>query len=394
MGILLCKQALEQKSIGTALPLARKLMRELSEDTTLLHISDGGDLRRRAETMQRVDLVGAAQLADPILDRLTRTEGIKREIERKADSVLVENHEGIEICLRVVDPERYGLALFLCTGASAHTTRIKKLLTDRGYTIRNGGLYNSSGNLVPTPDEKTVYELAGLPVIPPEVRNTGAEVDAYFKNPDQELITLKDIRGDLQMHSHFSDGIATMEEMAKKARQMGYSYIAVTDHSGSLLIANGVKPDRKMEQLKEIDRINRLMDGDFKILKAGEVDILADGSLDYPDEILEKLDFVLVSIHSAMKMDKEKITNRIIRAITHPLAHCLAHPTGRLINRRPEMDIDWDRVFAAAKDAGIAIEINSHPYRLDLDEHRCKTARDLGIPLFINTDAHSPRSFP
>ncbi len=390
MGIILRMQAMEQKSIGTALPIARQVMQDLLENSSLEQLSEGGDLRRRTETVGRIELVGSAGLADPILDQLAQLDGIEKIHSRKATSILVENSDGIEISLQVADPHRYGLALLLSTGSSPHTLRIKNMLNQGGYIIRNGGLYNSSDSFVPTPDEETLYQLAGLPFIPPQVRNTGQEVDEYLANPALQLIQQSDIRGDMQMHSHFSDGIASIEEMARSARQKGYSYIAITDHSGSLVIANGVKPERKIGQHQEIHRVNSLFDGEFKIFKAAEVDILSDGSLDYPDELLEQLDFVLISIHSAMKMSEEKMTSRLVRAIRHPRVHCLAHPSGRLINRRPEMNINWDRVFEAALDAGIALEINSHPYRLDLDEHRCRTARDMGIPLFINTDAHSP----
>lgn len=389
-GIEIKKHAMENRSVGIALPLARRIIEHLKSRGRVKDITQTANLRRRTETVKSIRILASSDNVDEAISDFFMADVIREAIDRVRDTAVVSTMDGLNVAFTVAKPEQYGARLVWETGSTAHVKRLNGLLEKNGFALKENGLFKCDGSAVSTPDESAVYDAAGIAVIPPEIRETGEEVDFYLENPGYRLLRRSDIKGDLQMHSVHSDGLASIRRMAEKAMDLGYSYIAITDHSQSLHVAHGVTPDRMKAQHDEIDALNEEFDGRFYIFKAAEVDIMKDGSLDYPDEILEKLDFVLASVHQGMKMDKKRMTSRIVKAVRHPLAHCLAHPSGRLIGRRPEMEIDWELVFQAAKESGAAIEINAHPSRLDLNETRCKKARDMGIPIMINTDAHSP----
>ncbi len=390
-GIELRKHALTHRSIGFALPLAREITAEIMGWNECSGISEAGDVRRRKETVESLEIVCSSENPPTIIDRFISLPVIKKVQNREDDRVTVLVEDNFPVTLFVVDHIRFHPVLFLKTGTEMHVDRVKKILKDRGiYIGDDGSIKDGSGKLLSINSEEELFEMAELPFIPPEIRETGEEIDTALTYGLPELITLTDIRGDLQMHSTYSDGSSDIRGMVEKAINLGYSYIAITDHSQSLMIAHGLDRERIRRQQEEIDEINRELEGRFRVFKAAEVDILSDGTLDYDDEILKTLDFVLVSVHMGMNMPEEKMTPRVLKAITHHGVKCLAHPSGRLIGRRREFEMDWDKVFETAKKTGIAIEINAHPSRLDLNDKRCRQAKEMGIPIMINTDAHSP----
>lgn len=390
-GIDLRKHALTHRSIGFALPLARDITAEMEEWNECGEIGIAGDVRRRKETVECLELVCSSENPSSVLNRFASLPSVKEVKSRGDKSVTVLMEDDFPVTLSVVDYAGFYPLLFVRTGAKAHIDRVRDLLADKGiFSDNNGLIKDSAGKTITVNSEEEIYAMADLPFIPPEIRETGEEIGKALTTGIPRLITLADIKGDLQMHSTYSDGASDIRGMVEKAVNLGYSYIAITDHSQSLMIAHGLDAGRIREQQKEIDEINRELSGRFRVFKAAEVDILSDGTLDYDDEILKTLDFVLVSVHMGMNMPKEKMTSRVLKAVTHPGVRCLAHPSGRLIGRRREFEMDWDRVFHAAKESGIAIEINAHPSRLDLNDERCRKAKETGIPILINTDAHSP----
>lgn len=390
-GIELRKHALENRSIGFALPLAREIISALKDTGRIIDISEVGTVRRRCETVKSLDIICSTEYHRIIINKFTGLPLVKKVIMMQKDSAAIRVEQDFRVRLFTVNPPDFIPILFLMTGAKEHVNAVMPLLEENGYKLeRNGILRDMDDERATVFTENELYEKAKLPYIPPGIRETGKEVALCKSGNCPTLIDRNDIKGDMQMHSTYSDGSASIREMAEKAMEMGYSYIAMTDHSKSLHIANGLDKDKLKVQHKQIDKLNEEFAGKFRIFKGAEVDILSDGTLDYDDEILNTLDFVLAAIHIGTKMSKEKMTERVLKAINHPKVHCLAHPSGRLIGRRHEFEMDWDKIFHAAKKAGIAIEINAHPSRLDLNEERARRARDMGIPIIINTDAHSP----
>jgi DNA polymerase (family X) len=274
------------------------------------------------------------------------------------------------------------------TGSKPHNLHLRLMAIDRGWKNNEYGMFEGEKALAGETEEG-MYQSLGLPWIPPELREDTGEIEAAQQGRLPHLVTLDDIRGDLHSHTQASDGRATLEAMADHARQLGYAYLAITDHSRSLRIAHGQSVEALALQIEQIDRLNERWK-DFRLLKCCEVDILEDGSLDMPDDILERLDLRVCSIHSRFKMPREKQTERVLRAMDNPNFNIFAHPTGRLLDQRPGYDIDLERVLIGAKERGCYLEINAHPERLDLNDAAARLAKDTGVKLAISTDAHSP----
>jgi DNA polymerase (family 10) len=297
--------------------------------------------------------------------------------------------EGIQTDLRVVEPESFGAALQYFTGSKQHNIRVRELAQRRGLKVSEYGVFEEQANRrVAGKTEEEVYAAVGLPWIPPELREDGGEVEAALEGRLPPLVSLADIRGDLQMHSTWSDGAHPLAELVEGVRAKGYRYMALTDHSRAVTVAGGMTEERLLRMVEEVRALNGRLRG-FRILAGCEVDILGDGGLDFPDEILRRLDIVLVSVHSRFKMPRGEMTARIVKAVSHPLVHILAHPTGRLIGERAAYEVDMEAVLAAARQAGTAVEINASPSRLDLNDHQARRAKDLGVPVVISTDAHA-----
>jgi DNA polymerase (family 10) len=298
----------------------------------------------------------------------------------------IRTKDGVQVDLRVVEPDCFGAALCYFTGSKAHNIRIRELAVKNGLKVNEYGIFRGNSK-IGGKEEEEVFKAVGLPFIPPELREDRGEVEAALEGTLPKLVELKDIRGDLHVHSKYSDGAATLEQIAHKAEIMGLEWVAICDHSMSLKVAGGVSVARMEEKIKEVKAINR-KNKKVKLLCGTEVDINNDGSLDYPDELLKKLDIVIAAIHTGFKQDEKTITNRIIRAMNHPLVHIIAHPTGRLIGERDAYSLNMDMIVEEAAKTNTALEINAYPQRLDLNDIYCRAAKEKGVKLGIGTDAH------
>jgi DNA polymerase (family X) len=388
--IELIKRSMERTSIGAALPLTRELEKELAKIPEIKCISEAGELRRRREAIREISIVISADNPEKAVVELLKLPSVRGVTKSDDQQVRILFYEDINLTFYSAVPSNFGAVQIYATGSVEHIKALNEKLEQKNYRLDERGLHEIDGNYIEVFEEADVYRTAGLPLIPPELRETGEEIEIFSRGKYPELIERRHIRGDLQMHSTYSDGSANIRQLSEKAMSLGYSYIAVTDHSRSLSIAHGLSIEEVREQHREIDRLNHEFGGEFTVLKGSEVDILADGSLDYPDEILKEMDFVLAAIHSRMKMPRQEMTDRIVRALENPYVHCLSHPSGRLIGRRDEFEVDWEKIFKIAQKNGKAMEINSSPARLDLDDKRTRWAMELNIPILINTDAHTP----
>jgi DNA polymerase (family 10) len=293
---------------------------------------------------------------------------------------------GLSVDLRVVAQVSYGAALHYFTGSKAHNIAVRKLGVKQGYKINEYGVFKNDARIAGK-TEKQVYDSVGLPFIPPELRENRGELEAARKGRLPSLITLEDIRGDLHCHTSDTDGHHTLTQMAAAARDLGYEYLSINDHSRHVTVARGLDKKRLLKQIDAIDRFNEKSD-DIVVLKSIEVDILEDGSLDLPDSVLKELDFTLCSVHYRFDLSSRKQTERILRAMDNRCFNILGHATGRLINRREPYPIDLERIMEAARDRGCILELNAHPDRLDLTDEACKLARDTGVKVAISSDAH------
>ncbi len=385
-GIELLKQSKGRMNLGIAYPLAKRIVEALRERTGLKKIEWAGSLRRMRESIGDIDILATGPNHGKIIHAFTHLPDVKEVLasgETKA-SVIVEG--GVQIDLRVVEEDSYGAALQYFTGSKGHNIHLRGIAKAKGIKINEYGVFKGEKKIGGR-DEKDVYEALGMAWIEPELREDRGEIEAAQKRRLPELVDENAIKGDLHVHSKWSDGTASLEEIAKAAQRRGYQYVAVCDHSKSLKIARGLDESRLLKQIEEIDRINEKLKG-FQILKGIEVDILADGKLDLPDHVLAKLDFVVAAIHSGFKQEKEKMTRRITKALENPLIHCLAHPSGRLLGARAPYEVDMEELLEAARRYGKALEINATLERLDLDDLHSRKAKEMGIKLTIGTDAH------
>ena len=384
-GLELYINSTERISIGAAYPIVERITSELKSKTSLDKISTAGSVRRMRETAGDIDILVASEDQKSIIDAFTGLDIVEHILgagETKA-SVIVDG--GRQVDLRVVQPFSFGAALQYFTGSQAHNVKLRGIARKRGYKINEYGIYKDNER-VGGETEEDIYEALGLVWIPPEMREDRGEIEAAATGKIPELITLKDIRGDLHMHSLYSDGTASIEDMAKAAKDLGYEYIAICDHSHVASYARGLSEERILTEIEEIKDLNQKMK-DIKILAGSEVDILSDGTLDFSDDILKKLDFVIASIHIGFKGD---VTTRILTAMDNPYVDLIAHPTGRIINRRDAYDIDLNAIFKKAAATGVALEINAHPDRLDLSDVNVRKAAEMNVMIVINTDSHRP----
>jgi DNA polymerase (family 10) len=352
-----------------------------------------GSYRRGKETVGDLDILVVAATPAEAMDCLAAYPEVTQVLARGDTKMSVRIHPGFQVDLRVVPAESYGAALQYFTGSKEHNVILRGRAKDKGLKINEYGVFRVKGEKetkIAGATEKEVYDTLGLPVFPPEIREGRREFDWADAGQLPELITENDIRGDLHMHTTASDGAATIEEMIEAARARGLNYIAITDHSQRVSMARGLTPERALAQWKEIDQIRKKLPKDFTLLKGIECDILEKGGMDLPDDVLAQADWVIASVHYGQKQSREQITDRILGAIENPYVSVVAHPTGRLINRRDAYQVDLDAVMAAAKKHRKLLELNSNPVRLDLNDVYCAAARQRGIPIVINTDAHAP----
>jgi DNA polymerase (family 10) len=350
-------------------------------------IDVAGSYRRRRETVGDLDILVACGRGCPVMDKFVDYEDVEKILSRGKTRSSVVFRNGIQVDLRVVPEASYGAALVYFTGSKAHNIAVRKIAQKRKLKINEYGVFKGKKRITGR-TEKDVYKQVGLPWIEPELREDRGEVEAAQEKRLPQLVRLDDIRGDLHVHTTWSDGRASLEDMAEAAKKLCYEYLAVSDHSKHVTVAHGLDEKRLSQQIKEIDRLNGKLKG-LRLLKSIELDILEDGSLDLPDKILEELDLVICSVHSKFNLSREKQTERIIRAMDNPHVHIFCHPTGRLINERRPYEVDLERVMNAARKRGCHFELNAHPDRLDLDDVDCQRAKEMGLKVAISTDTHS-----
>jgi DNA polymerase (family X) len=362
-----------------------------------------GSLRRRKETIGDVDILARFEGdGSTMVDHFVAGPGVARVEGAGPTKGSIVLHSGLEVDLRVIPGRSYGAALHYFTGSKEHNVALRTRAVRQGLRVNEWGVFRvpadadpatlgkEDGERLAGDTEEGVYAALGLTWVPPVLRENRGEVEAALAGDLPTLVTLEDIRGDLQMHSTWSDGKVSLEEMAIACRDLGYEYMAVTDHSQVMAMVGGLTPERAREQWVEVDEVRKRVEG-ITLLRSCEVDILQDGTLDMPDDILEELDVVVISVHSFMDQDRKTMTERVLKAMSHPTVDILAHPTGRRINRREPFEMDVERVLEAAAELSVAVELNANPNRLDLNDVHVKRARELGVPVVISTDAHSPR---
>jgi DNA polymerase (family 10) len=404
-GIALRAQSSGRIGIVEALPIAEELVRRLRELKPVRQAEYAGSLRRRKETIGDVDLICAVKSpeeGEAVAEAFTKFPEVTRILGQGTTKASVLTAGGLQVDLRIVPQENFGAALLYFTGSKEHNVRIRGLAQDKGMTLNEWGLYKQADydagekktGLAPTAKpvaaktEEAVYHKLGLAFVEPELREDRGEVDAAANDRLPTLVALTDIRGDLHCHTTASDGEATIEQMAEAAIALGYQFLGITDHSRSQAIANGLSIERLLAHAKAIRKVNERYK-QITLLASCEVDILADGHLDYEDAVLAELDYVVASPHVALKQDEQKATDRLLRAIENRYVSVIGHPTGRLIDRRAGLPIKLDRIIAAAAETGTALEINGSYPRLDLNDVMSRAAADGGAMISINTDAHS-----
>ena len=371
--------------------LAQIIVNRLGEFEGVIFISPAGSLRRMKETIGDLDILVAAEndATNKIIKAFTDFEIVQDVLLSGPTKTSVRFKSGLQGDLRIVEPSRWGTALQYFTGSQQHNISLREIALKKNLSLSEYALTDKTSNKeILCSSEEKVYEKLGMSWIPPEIREGTIEINLALEGKLPRLVEVGDIEGDLQMHSTWSDGKRSIKETAEKAYALGRSYILITDHSQGLGIAGGLSIERLMDQWHEIDELNEIFEGKLVILKGAEVEVRTDGTLDYPDEVLERLDVVVAALHSNLRQDRERLTERYIKAISHPLVHILAHPSGRLFGAREEADADWERIFKAAASAGTLLEINAHPSRLDLSEKKIRQAFNLGCKFVISTDAH------
>ncbi len=365
-------------------PLATAIKEEIEEIPGVLRAELAGSLRRMRETVANIDIIASADDKAGVIEEFTALGFTKEVLSRTENSARVLTQAGIETDLLVVEPHCYGSALQNLTGSRSHNARIREIAAAKGLDTDPKGIRNGNGYFV---SEEEIYESLGLDYISPELREDRGEIEAARAGELPALLAIEDLRGDLHAHSTWSDGASTIRQMADKAASLGYEYIAMTDHSPSSRIAKGLNIKRLWQKKEEVEKINSEGRA-IRILMGSEVDILPDGSLDYPDEVLRELDFVVASVHGSFSMEEEKMTKRICGAIENPNVDALGHPTGRLIGQREPYKVDIDAVIETARNHDKALEVNSSYKRLDLKDTHARKAVEAGVKIMVSTDAH------
>ena len=386
-GYQLYLSARERMTLGVALPAAEEIVERLQKVKGVKHVSVAGSLRRMKETIGDIDILASGTDPAKIVQEFTRLPQVAEVLAAGDTRGSVRVEDGLQIDLRVVTPGEWGAALQYFTGGKAHNIKLRELAGRKGMKINEYGLQKGARR-VAAKTEEDIYHKLGLDCMPPEMREDRGEIEAAARHDLPRIVQLADIRGDLQMHSTWSDGGDSIEAMAIAARKLGYEYILITDHSQSLKVAQGLVPADVKKARAEIDRLNAKLK-DFRVLAGTEADILPDGSIDYPDKVLEAFDIVLASVHMRLDDPSDRMTERVIRAIENPCVRIIGHPTGRRFGYREASAMDMEKVMKAAAANHVALEINAHYERLDLNDVHARMAADLGVMLVISTDAHN-----
>src|ERR671918_679066 len=378
--------------LGVAFDLAEEILTVLRDVKEVRRCDYAGSLRRMRETIGDIDLLVASEDAEPVMDAFTSMTYVARVLARGSTKSSILTTKGLQVDLRVVEPAVWGAALQYFTGSKAHNVRIREMAVRKGLKLSEYGLFQAKTNeLIVAETEEEVYERLGLPWIPPTLREDRGEVEAALERDLPVLIEDKDIRGDLHTHTNLTDGVAPLEEMVAAARARKLAYYAVTDHA-ELLYMQRMTKEKMLAQRRRLEELSH--EGDMVLLHGTELNIQPDGSVDWDQGFLDDFDVCVASVHSHFNQSKDEMTSRIIGALEHPCVNILGHPTARQIGRRPPIDFDVEEVFRAAARTGTALEINSFPDRLDLNDELLAWAREQGAVFAVDTDAHSPIHLP
>jgi DNA polymerase (family 10) len=386
-GIALWKAGRSRTLLATARGIAAQVVDVLKAHGGVERIEVAGSLRRMRETVKDIDVLVTSRQPRKVIATFTSLPSVVEVVGQGDTKASVRHQEGLQIDLRVVEPDAFGAALQYFTGSKDHNVRVREIASRKGLRVSEYGVFDEkTGRRLAGQTEEDVYAAVGLAWMPPELRENGGEIEAAQARRLPELVTVADIRGDLHAHTEWSDGHHPLEKLIEAAQARGYEYIIVSDHSKSTAIAGGLSADELRAQVAKIRELQARYR--IRILAGCECDILEDGRMDFPDEVLGELDIVLAAVHSRFKQTREQMTARIIRALEHPLVNILVHPTGRRLNSREPYDVDMEAVLATAKRHGKAVEINSSAERLDLNDVHARRAAELGVPIVISTDTH------
>ena len=371
------------------IPVAEKIVSFLKSARGLGQIEIAGSIRRRREDPKDIDIVASCAPHSNVMERFCAMEEVSTVVMQgpTRSSVILES--GIHVDLRVVSQDEFGATLHHFTGSKAHNIELRTMAAKKGFKINEYGIFRGEKQIA-SQSEEEIYKTLGMSYVVPELRENRGEIEAALAHRLPRLIEASSIRGDLHAHTTYSDGLNTLEEMALAARDRGYEYLAVTDHTHHLKIAHGLDESRLLSQIEEIDRLNERLEG-IRLLKSAEVDILAEGTLDLPDAVMERLDFTVCAVHYRFNLPAKEQTQRILRAMENPRFTILAHPTGRLLGLRTPYPVDMEAIIRACADRGVILELNSQPDRLDLNDLHCRMAKEAGVKIAISTDAHSVR---
>ncbi len=382
--------------LGRALPLVREIVKDLEKLTEVSRVQAAGSVRRMKETVGDLDILAVSKNPEKTIDYFVKRKDVVKAWAKGPTKSSVRLRQGLDCDLRIVPNKSFGSALQYFTGNKYHNISLRKLAIKKKLKLNEYGVFSAKGRPVSGgkpkqiagKTESEVYQAIGLPYIHPELRTNSGEIEAGLKNELPNLIEYTHIKGETHSHSDWSDGSNTIEQMAKAAKQQGYQYILITDHAGMLKVANALDEKRMNQYLAEIDQVNQKLSG-IRVIKGAEVDIKTNGELAIKNEALEKLEIVIAAAHHKFKMSKQDMTQRLKRAVSHPLVNIIAHPTGRIINQRPSYDFDFQEILKAAAKHKTALEINAHFDRLDLKDRLARQAIQSGVKLTIGTDAHA-----
>jgi DNA polymerase (family X) len=387
-GIELYRTSQQRIALGVAFPVVNRIVDQLKDVKGVSAIQPAGSLRRMKETIGDIDILCAGKQGREIIQGFVNLPEVSEILAAGDTKGSVRMDEGLQVDLRVVEKDSFGSALQYFTGSKAHNIHLRDIARKKGLKISEYGIFHEKKKLGGRLEED-IYKNLGMELIPPELREDRGEIEASQEGRLPKLIELKDIKGDLHVHSNWTDGNSTFEEIARNAQKWGYEYCVISDHTKSTRIAHGLDEDRLLKEIEEINKINKKLSGDgFRLIKASECDIKNDGSMDISDKVLARLDMVLGAIHAGFKQSREQITERILAAIHNPYVNVIVHPTGRLMSQREGYEVDMGKIMEAAAKTGTALEINSFWDRLDLNDVNARKAKEMDVKIAISTDAH------
>lgn len=385
-GIALYEKGQERMPLGKALPIVEGIIRELRKLREIQKIEMAGSLRRKKELIRDIDILVTSSNPDKVMEYFTTLPEVKQVLAKGKTKSSILTREDVQVDIRVIDEESWGSALMYFTGSKEHNIALRERVLSQKLKLNEYGLFRGNKKLAGRSEEE-IFQALGLQYIPPELRENTGELEAAEKMSLPTLLSERELVGDLHVHSNWSDGSASLEEIADYGCKRGYKYIAICDHSKTLKVAQGLTEERLRAKIKAINALNSSF-SDFRLLAGAEVDIKSDGTLDYSDELLRQLDFVIVAIHTGFKQTTEEMTQRVIKALRNPYVHAFAHPTGRVLLAREPYNIDIEKIIQAAKATQTFLELNAYPERLDLKDTFLRKAKEEGVLISIGTDAH------